>query len=218
MKAGLTGLPPGQGATALPDLSFAGTNSPIGWAGTNSHVFNEAQNTVDIQNNVLWVKGKHNLTFGFQFQTLQDNETFAQFASFNFSNNETAQFSPTGTLMSTTGLGYAGFLLGAVDSASSPQYAVTETGGRYKTYAFYAQDDYKLSSRLTVNLGLRENIWSPFTEVNNVMSFLNPALPNPLAGNTPGALQFAGSGPDSCACSTPVRQHNLNLAPRIGVA
>jgi len=218
MKAGLTGLPPGLGATALPDMNFSGNNAPVSWAGTNSHVYNEAQNTLDVQDNILWTKGKHNLTFGFQFQALQDNETFSEYASFNFSNNETAQFSPTGTLMSTTGLAYASYLLGAVDSAGAPQYDVTETGGRYKTYAFYAQDDYKVSSRLTLNLGLRENIWSPFNEVNNVMSFFNPTLPNPLAGNIPGALQFAGHGTDSCDCSTPVKQHNLNLAPRIGAA
>ncbi len=217
-KAGLTGLPPGLGSTAFPDMTFDGNNSPISWLGTNSHVFNEAQNTFDVQNNVLWTKGKHNLTFGFQFQALQDNETFPQTAGFTFRNNETAQFSSTGTLITTTGLSYASFLLGAPDNASAPQYAVTETGGRYKTYAFYAQDDYKVSSRLTLNLGLRENIWSPFTEVNNVMSFFNPTLANPLAGGTPGALQFAGDGSDSCHCATPVKQHNLNLAPRIGVA
>jgi len=217
-KAGLTGLPPGMASTAFPDVTFNGNNAPISWAGTNSHVFNEAQNTFTLQDNILWIKGRHSLTFGFQFQSLQDNETFAQYAGLTFSNNETAQFSPTGTLMSTTGLAYASFLLGAVDSAAAPQYSVVETGGRYKTYAFYVQDDIKVSSRLALNIGLRENIWSPFSEVNNVMSFFNPTLPNPLAGNIPGALQFAGSGPDACNCSTPVHQHNVNLAPRIGLA
>jgi hypothetical protein len=220
-KAGLTGLPPGIANTGFPDITFSGNNAPVSWDGTNSHAFNEAQNTYDFQDNILWSKGRHNMTFGFQFQSLQDNEntplTGTQ-AGFTFSNNETANFGPTGSLISTTGLSYAGFLLGAVDSSVVTQNSVAETGGRYKTYAFYAQDDFKVNSRLTLNLGLRENIWTPFTEVNNVMSFFNPTLANPLAGGIPGALEFAGSGPDSCHCSTPVNQHNLNLAPRIGVA
>ena len=193
----------------------------MSWDGTNSHAFNEAQNTYDVQDNILWTKGKHNITFGFQYQALEDNEntplTGTQ-AGFTFSNNETANFNPTGTLISTTGLGYAGFLLGAVDSSVVTQNSVAETGGRYKTYAFYAQDDYKVSSRLTLNLGLRWNIWSPFTEVHDVMSFFNPTLANPLAGGIPGALQFAGSGIDSCHCDTPVKQHNINPGPRVGLA
>jgi carboxypeptidase family protein/TonB-dependent receptor-like protein len=220
-KAGLTGLPPGIASTGFPDISFSGNNAPVSWDGTNSHAFNEAQNTYDVQENLLWTKGKHSLTFGFQYQALEDNEntplTGTQ-AGFTFSNNETANFNSTGTLISTTGLGYASYLLGLVDSSVVTQNSVAETGGRYKTYAFYVQDDFKVSSRLTLNLGLRENIWSPFTEVHNVMSFFNPTLANPLAGGIPGALEFAGDGPDSCHCSTPVKQHNLNLAPRIGVA
>ncbi|MGA7238393.1 MAG: TonB-dependent receptor, partial [Bryobacteraceae bacterium] len=220
-KAGLTGLPPGIANTGFPDISFSGNNAPVSWDGTNSHAFNEAQNTYDAQENLLWTKGKHNLTFGFQYQALEDNEntplTGTQ-AGFTFSNNETANFNSTGTLVTTTGLGYASYLLGLVDSSVVTQNSVAETGGRYKTYAFYVQDDFKVSSRLTLNLGLRENIWSPFTEVHNVMSFFNPTLANPLAGGIPGALEFAGNGPDSCHCSTPVKQHNLNLAPRIGVA
>ena len=217
IKAGLTGLPAGFASTAFPDISFTGQNAPVSWDGTNSHVFNEAQNTIDAQDNLLWIKGKHNLTFGFQWQTLQDNESFALNAAFTFSNNETAQF-VNGALSPTTGLGYAGFLLGMVDGSSNTVDSVAETGGRYKTYAFYVQDDFKVSSRLTLNLGLRWNIWSPFTEVANRMSFFNPALANPVAGGIPGALQFAGNGPDSCHCNTPVQQHNVNPGPRIGAA
>jgi hypothetical protein len=220
-KAGLTGLPPGIASTGFPDISFTGNNAPVSWDGTNSHAFNESQNTYDAQENLLWTKGKHNLTFGFQYQALEDNEntplTGTQ-AGFTFSNNETANFNSAGSLVTTTGLGYASYLLGLVDSSVVTQNSVAETGGRYKTYAFYVQDDFKVSSRLTLNLGLRENIWSPFTEVHNVMSFFNPTLPNPLAGGIPGALEFAGNGPDSCHCSTPIKQHNLNLSPRIGVA
>jgi len=216
-KAGLTGLPAGFASTAFPDISFSGNNAPVSWDGTNAHVYNEAQNTVDAQDNLLWIKGKHNLTFGFQWQTLQDNETFALDAAFSFSNNETAQF-VNGALSGTTGLSYASYLLGMVDSSTNTQDSVAETGGRYKTYAFYVQDDFKVSQRLTLNLGLRWDIWSPFTEVVNRMSFINPNLANPVAGGIPGALQFAGSGTDSCHCSTPVQQHNVNPGPRLGVA
>jgi hypothetical protein len=215
-KAGLTGLPAGFASTAFPDISFGGNNAPVSWDGTNAHVYNEAQNTVDAQDNILWTKGKHNLTFGFQWQTLQDNETFALDAAFTFSNNETAQF-VNGALSGTTGLGYASYLLGMVDSSSNTQNSVAETGGRYKTYAMYVQDDFKVSSRLTLNLGLRWDIWSPFTEVVNRMSFFNPTLNNPVVG-IPGALQFAGNGTDSCDCRTPVQQHNVNPGPRIGLA
>ena len=220
-KAGLSGLPPGIASTGFPDISFSGNNAPVSWDGTNSHAYNEAQNTVDVQNNVLWTKGKHNVTFGFQWQTLEDNEntplTGTQ-AGFTFNAPETENFTSSGTAISTTGLAYAGFLLGLVDGSTVTQNAVAETGGRYKTYAGYVQDDFKVSSRLTLNVGLRWNIWSPFTEVNNVMSYFNPTLANPLAGGIPGALEFVGHGLDSCGCRTPVQQHNVNPGPRVGVA
>lgn len=220
-KAGLKGLPAGIASQAMPDISFAGTNAPIGWAGTNSRANIEAVNTFTLQNNVLWVKGRHALTLGFQFQALQDNfnnPLSGTFAGFSFSNNETAGFSPTGSLLSNTGNSYAAYLLGAVDSSSVTQNAVAETGGRYKDYAAYIQDDIKVSSRLTVNLGLRWDVWSPFKEVANRMSFFNPLAPNPAAGGHLGALEFAGSGPFSCNCDNPIRTHYLNLGPRVGLA
>ncbi len=95
-KAGLKGLPGGVAGSGFPDITFSGgDNTPVSWDGTNSHAYNEAQNTFDAQDNVLWTKGRHNLTFGFQWQSLQDNEntplTGTQ-AGFTFSNAETEKF------------------------------------------------------------------------------------------------------------------------------
>ncbi len=219
--AGLHGLPPGIASTGFPDISFAGNNIPVSWDGTNSHAFNEAQTSYTAQDNLMWTKGKHQFTFGFQWQALQDNEntplTGTQ-AGFSFSPNETANFTSTGTINTATGLAYASYLLGAVDSSIVTQNAVAETGGRYKTYSPYVQDNIQLTPKLTVNLGLRWNIWGPFTEVHNNMSFFNPFLPNPVAGGIAGALQFAGTGPGTCNCATPVQQHWGDFAPRIGIA
>jgi hypothetical protein len=217
-KAGLKGLPQTVVAATFPDINFTGTNSPGGWQGTNAHSFNEAANTFTLQDNLMWIKGRHSMVFGFQYQALQDNENFALTAVFNFNSAQTQGYNPTGSLLATTGNAYASYLLGAVNSSGVSQNAIGETGGRYKDYALYIQDDFKVNSRLTLNLGLRWDLWGPFYEVNNLMSFFNPNLPNPAAGGHLGALQFAGSGPAGCNCSNPVDTHYKNFGPRFGAA
>jgi hypothetical protein len=217
-KAGLQGLPPSVVQLTFPDIAFSGTNSPGGWQGTNAHFFNEAANTFSLQDNVMWVRGRHSMAFGFQYQALQDNENFALVGTFNFNSVQTQGYNTAGTLLSATGNAYASYLLGAVNSSGISQNAIGETGGRYKTYAAYIQDDWKVSQRLTLNLGLRWDLFGPFYEVNNLMSFFNPTLPNPAVGGRPGALQFAGNGTDSCNCKTPVSTHYKNLGPRLGAA
>jgi len=217
-KAGIQGLPLTVVDETFPDISFTGTNSPGGWQGTNAHFYDEAANTYSVQDNVAWVKGKHSLTFGFQFQALQDNETNTLDAAFTFNSVQTQGYNAAGTLLSTSGNAYASYLLGAVSSSSVVDDAVNETGGRYKDYALYVQDDWKVSSRLTLNLGLRWDFMGTFYEVNNVMSFFNPTLANPAAGNIPGALEFVGNGTDSCNCQDPVKPHYKNFGPRVGAA
>ncbi len=230
-KAGLTGLPPGIASTGFPDITFQATttstitsndpDAPVSWDGTNSHAYNESQTTFTAQDNLLWTKGRHQVTFGFQWQALQDNENIpltGTQAGFTFASNETANFTSTGAINTSTGSTYASYLLGAVDNSTVTQNAVIETGGRYKTYAPYVQDDIQVNSNLTVTAGLRYDLWTPFTEVENRMSFFNPNGLNPVAGNHLGALQFAGSGIDSCGCNTPVMTHYKNFGPRLGLA
>jgi hypothetical protein len=217
-KAGIKGLPPSVVDDTFPDIAFSGTNSPGGWQGTNAHFYNEAANTFTAQDSVMWVKGRHSMTFGGQYQALQDNENFALVATFNFNSAQTQGYNATGSLLTTTGNAYASYLLGALNSSGINQNAIGETGGRYKDLALYVQDDWKVTSRLTLNLGLRWDYFGPFYEVNNLMSFFNPTLANPAVGGAPGALQFAGNGTDSCHCSNPVDSHYKNFGPRLGAA
>lgn len=217
-KAGIRGLPPSVVQLTFPDINFAGTNSPGGWQGTNAHFFNEAANTFTAQDNLMWVKGRHSMVFGFQWQSLQDNENFALTAVFNFNSAQTQGYNSTGSLNTATGNAYASYVLGAVNGSGISQNAIGETGGRYKTYAAYIQDDWKVSSRLTLNLGLRWDLFGPFTEVNNYMSFFDPNLVNSAAGGHLGGLNFVGNGTNRCNCRTPVETHYKNFGPRLGAA
>ncbi|MBI3208818.1 MAG: hypothetical protein HYZ37_07940 [Candidatus Solibacter usitatus] len=120
--------------------------------------------------------------------------------------------------MTTTGNSYASFLLGALNSSNVTEDSVVGTGARYGNYSYWIQDNFKVSSRLMLNLGLRHDIFLPFKEVLDRESFFNPNLPNSAAGGAPGILMFMGNGPNSCKCRTNINTNYKNFGPRIGVA
>jgi hypothetical protein len=222
-KAGITGLPGGAASDLFPPIGFSGPNAPSAWhiAADTQPLLNVA-NTFGYGDNLAWVRGKHSLTFGVQVSFQQYNQadplTGSVLSGFNFSNNETAGFNSSGTLLTSTGNSYASYLLGLVDNAALTQSSVAMVGGRNRQYSFFAQDDFKATSRLTLNVGLRYDIYTPFVEQFNQESWLNPTLPNPAVDGYPGALQFAGYGTDSCNCQTLITTHYRNFGPRIGFA
>ena len=212
-KAGLAGpgLPNyGQAADGFPGITFSGSNAPSSWAGSGP--FNEWETDYVAQDSVQWVHRNHILTFGGSFQWTQDNlasPTSGSDATFTFSNSETAGFSPTGTLLSTTGNSYASYMLGAVDSASLVNHYVVEQGPRFSNFSLFAQDDWKVNHKLTLNLGLRWDVYRPYNEQYGRFSYMVPNLPNPGAGGIPGALAYGGH---------PIDTHWKNVQPRVGLA
>jgi len=221
-KAGLTGLPPGEAASSFIEVAWGGPNPPDGWrAAGGGRAFNDISNTFTLQDGVQWNHGKHAVSLGFQVQWLQINEkqrTYGSLATWNFSNTQTAGFSANGTLNTSTGNAYASYLLGLVNSANIVEDSVVETGGRYKDYSWWVQDTFKATPHLTLNLGLRHDIWLPYQEVLNRESFFNPNGANAAAGGHAGTLEFYGDGPNSCHCSNTIDTHFFNFGPRIGLA
>ena len=220
-KAGLTGLPAGEAASSFPEVTFAGPNGPTQWRGTNARAFTETLNTYTLQDNMQWVRGKHSFTFGFQWQRLDANErerAYGSNATFAFSNLTTAGFNANGSVNSGTGNAYASFLLGELNSSNIIQDSIIATSGRFYNAAWWASDDYKALPNLTFNLGFRYDLMLPYRESHDVWSFMNPTLPNPAASGYPGALEFVGSGPDSCHCRTPIKTYHGMLGPRVGFA
>ena len=221
LKAGLAGLPPGEADSSFPEISFAGPNGPTMWRGTDARAFTEYLNNYTLQDNLNWTRGKHAMTFGFQGQRMDANErerTYGSLATFGFSNVQTAGFSSTGTLMTTTGNAYASFLLGELNATNVIEDSQVATSGRFYAYAFWAQDNFKLSPNLTLNLGLRYDIMKPYTEVYDRWSYMDPTLANPAVGGYPGAIVFAGDGANSCHCRTPIKTYYGAVGPRLGLA
>jgi len=221
IKAGLRGLPAGEADSSFPEIAFAGANAPTQWRGTDARAFTEYLNNYTLQNNLNWTHGKHAMTFGVQGQRMEADErerTYGSLATFGFSNVQTAGFNAAGTLDSASGNAYASFLLGDLNATNVVEDSQVATSGRFYTYAFWAEDDFKLRPNLALNLGLRYDIMKPYTERYDRWSFLDPNLANPAVGGYPGAIVFAGEGFDSCHCRTPIKTYYGAVGPRIGLA
>ncbi|AEU37553.1 TonB-dependent receptor [Granulicella mallensis] len=225
MGINFSGLPAdSQAVTEFPTQVFAGSNAQTQWAdgvqGTSKTTVDESYTILD---NLLWVKGRHAMTFGIQIQRLELNQSAQDGPTsglqLNWSTNETAQ--ETGSAYATsTGYSYASYLLGAVSAASVTELPFSVLGGRFHPVAPYFQDNFKVTPKLTLNLGLRWDYLPTYNEVLNRFSFLNPSITNPATGSL-GALQFAGNyggAGVSCGCSTPAHNYMKNWGPRLGFA
>jgi hypothetical protein len=227
-KSGIQGLPAGDAADAFLEATFGAANSPpTGWRAVNSRDFEDNNYNYTIQDSVLWLKGKHSFKFGGQYQRTFDkvkNDDTGTFFVANFATNQTAQFSSGSTIDPTTGRSYASFLIGALSTATINDDTVsgsTATKAQFTTYSLWAADDYKFSPKLTINLGLRYDIMTPYTEASDFFTFLDINAPNPAAGGRPGALRFGGNyAPDaiSCHCSQIVNTYHNAWGPRVGFA
>jgi Carboxypeptidase regulatory-like domain/TonB dependent receptor len=215
---GITGVPAGQASTSFPEVTFAGTDAPFQWGGdVGSKKISNAYYLID---NYQWDFGKHLLTFGAQVAWLQYQYTLDSGGSSPMilaaNTPETAGYSSGTTINPGTGLAYASFLVGQIDAGSLTQNAVQETGARFRPISPYVQDDWKISHKLTLNLGLRYDYFPTYREAHNVLSFFNPTMTN--AAGTMGVLQFSGNGADTCNCSTPVNDYKKQFGPRLGLA
>jgi hypothetical protein len=239
---GISNIPAGQASTEFPGAQFGATSAfgtaYTGWTtnGTSSTTQQVNPNTYALTDNVQWLRGKHSLTFGFSYLWEEVNSAapigYSSQLYLVYNGNSTANFASSSNALSTatTGFSFASYMLGAVGGSSSSTtfaapsinlYPLSETGGRYHPIAPYIRDSFKVSQKLTVEMGMRWDYLPPFHEVKDRWTFLNPSLINPLT-STNGMLQFAGNYggglPVSCNCRTPVSTYWKNFGPRLGFA
>jgi hypothetical protein len=165
-------------------------------------------------NSTSFSKGRHFMKAGFDFRRNHLSTRPTAGGSFTFGARGTAipNEAFSGNL---TGYAFASYLLGIVDSAgySDP----VGLGGRRHYYGFFFQDDFKVNSKLTLNLGLRWEYQPPFTEVGDRISSWNPDKRDPASGRL-GAYDFAGNCP-ACTGERTFGSRSLrDFSPRIGFA
>ena len=182
------------GAGNFPEIDFGAdrngwNESGIGYSSSGGYV----GDTFILNDTLTWIRGRHTLKFGGDFRAMQINSaTAAGTLHFSFSPDQTGN--PSASYATDVGFGFASMMLGAVQSASMD--TPFRLYGRRKYTAFFAQDDFKATRKLTLNLGLRWEATLPFHEKYGHWGNFNQTAMNPLWG-IPGTLEFANGGGDS---------------------
>lgn len=199
------------GSSNFPRINFGSSVNGIGetFVGNTWQGYYVSSNFI-LGDSLTWTRGRHAFTFGGDFQAMENNYHAGSGAlSFNFSNNTTGAL---GTKYApNVGFGFASFLLG--DAQSATQTTPADFYGRRKAMSLYAQDNWKLTPKLTVNLGLRWDATFPFHEkyghwANFDMTAIDPAL------GIPGELVYAQNGGSSFEKNEDWR----NFGPQVGFA
>ena len=210
-KIGLQNVAP----TTFPALTFGGPTYQGGGIGAggrlgSTNAGGSYNGSTIVGDDLTIIRGSHSFKVGFELRKYYYNTQ-------GKSGSGTFAFNPLQTQLpgfaDSTGHAFASFLLGEVASTSRGIVAAN-FGHRVSQPGFYLMDDWKISKKLALNLGLRWEIIGPLYEVAGRMSNLDPFLPNPAAGNRPGALVFA----DQLGKNTFQNRYWKQIDPRFGFA
>lgn len=158
------------------------------------------------QDNVTWAKGHHNLKFGADIRRVRNNFNFDFFTngSYDFANFN----SPF------TGDGFADFVGGFPDNYF--QFSNAVYGIRTTSWHFYGQDSWKLTRKLTLDLGLRYEYNTPQVDPHNEIIGFFPGQQSTVFPDAPNSLLYPGDpGTPNRGMTYPDRN---NFAPRFGFA
>jgi hypothetical protein len=206
----------------VPSLAFAGGTTlsglgPYSVYGRNYAAFDS----------LTWIKGRHTLKAGLSVNRYHKSEnSTSQQGTFNF----TSAGAPAGT--SGFQQSWANFLLGNVATFTMPSTSITPSVWAWQDEA-YAQDDFKVTSRLTVYMGVRWSFFGQPTDARNLLTNFDPALYNranaptidpatgnviPGTGNNPTLNGIIIGGKGSPFGNKVGNDTYRNFAPRLGLA
>ncbi|QMV20372.1 carboxypeptidase regulatory-like domain-containing protein [Granulicella sp. 5B5] len=151
-----------NGLASLNITNFAGLSNT-----TPSETTNQ---TISFTDFVAWRHKKHNMRFGFDIRRVHNDQIGGSnpLGTFTFTGYATSspEAQAAGTAGTTTGSGFADFLLG-LPATTAIQAGLHKIYLRENVYDWYAQDDFRVASNLTLNFGIRYEYFAPYTEKNN---------------------------------------------------
>ena len=210
----IPGLPTSNAVVAggLPSTGITGFTG-FGRQSTNPQWQNPA--LIDPKVNFTWVKGKHSMKFGYEYERvwMAVNDNNPLYGSFTYGGGYS---NAGGSTVSDTY--WADFLFGTTNVYSLANFYVAHL--TQNMHNIYAQDDWHVLPNLTLNVGLRWEYGSPYADLYNRISNFDPGTQTVLT-TTPGAVAGNGITPYSGGGTygkTLVNPDFTDFGPRVGFA
>ncbi len=186
-------------------LPIINNNNYAGAGHSRSLPIYRRSNTFHYQDNVTYTAGAHTLKFGAAIYRRQITEyqTNRGNGRFNFNGAFTDS---RGAVPGASGNAMASFILGYA-TLTEQDYTLAWTGQRLIESGLYVADDWRVSKKLTLNLGLRHDYFSPVTEVADRLANFDPDTATIKVANRDGVDRRMG-----------VRRNFRDFAPRLGFA
>jgi hypothetical protein len=210
------GVPFGPNLGGLPQISINDGTATIGSSGFLPAI--EKQNSYVLSDNFTWIHGRHSAKFGTEIR--REQFTLFEPSSARGNLNFASDFTDNPSAPDTGGEAYATFLLGITDGA---QLTNTHNVDYHRQiYAVYGQDDFRVTPKLTLNLGLRYELFTTIKASGNeqgTFDFSDDSILVPKGQNAQLTPFLAANIPVVRTGSTGLISPDLNnFAPRVGIA
>ncbi len=191
-------------------LSVTGSSpNDFGQLGGPTRTLNPQDNW-QLQYQLNWIKTRHNIRFGTDLQLIRLNAYNSQYSAgqFNFDRTYTQGPDPTSTTLNG-GNGLASLLLGIPVAGT-----ITITNPLFlyqKYYSLFVQDDYRITNKLTLNLGLRWEYQTPYAEKFGQIGYVDWNAIEPTTGQKGKFTEIKPGGYQE-------NPQYWNFSPRLGLA
>ncbi|MGI8744976.1 MAG: TonB-dependent receptor domain-containing protein [Bryobacteraceae bacterium] len=192
---GLNGIPDGPNDAGLPPININGLQRLGSSPWRPQYQISQVWQLLD---NLSLLKGNHSFKFGYEYRHMSDNFLDIQ--------SPQGQISTSGIYTAKGTFGVPDFLLGDINSA---QFTTPTVVHNYEIgHSFYAQDTWRLKPNLTVNYGLRYELFSPLLNHQNAVSNFTPANGGGFVTAQPNASDWYGR--------SLIHPDKTDFAPRLG--